>query len=299
MPPKTRKKIIAIVGPTASGKTTAAYYLAKKYHGYIISADSRQLYQGMDIATNKDKPSPLPQYLIDIIKPDQNFTVAQYQQKVFALIDDTPGLPFLTGGTGLYISAIINNLNIPKIPPDYELREKLEQEIKDKGLKEVYKKLLKLDAKIKGQLDPQNPRRVIRALEVCLKSDQPFSSQLIPRAPKYDSLQLGMTIPRAELYQRINNRVEDMFKIGLVEEVKSLLKAGYNSTLPSMSGIGYKETAEYLNNKISLEKTKELIKQRTRNYARKQLTWFKKDKTIRWIDNTKEGEVIIAKFLVK
>jgi len=305
-------KLIVIVGPTASGKTDLATKLANFFSGEIVSADSRQIYKGMDIGTNKIKGKKvkkgketviiykgIPHYLIDILKPNQEFTVAQFKIRAIKIIKDIQKrkkIPFLVGGTGLYIKAVVDNLKIPKVKPDKKLRKKLEKEIKKRGLNWAWRKLLKLDPEAKEFVQKDNPRRIIRALEVCLKTKKKFSELRKVGKPLFDTLQLGIKISRKSLYKRINQRVEKMIKAGLIDEVKNLLKK-YPPTLPSLTGIGYKEIISYLNGKISLKEAIEEIKKNTRHFARRQITWFKKDKRIYWIKNYQEAKKIIKNFL--
>lgn len=294
------QKIIAILGPTAAGKTSWAEGFAKKYNGYVISADSRQIYREMDIGTNKVKTLSEDQYLINIVNPDEEYTLAEYQKDVFELIEKRKDcLPFLVGGTGLYISSVIDNLKIPKAPPDFKLRKKLQQEISTEGINKVYDKLLEIDPGSKYRIDKNNHRRVIRALEVFAQTGKPFSEQSKPGPKKFDVLQIGIDIPRNKLYERINTRVNQMINEGFLDEVRTLRKKGYKKTLPSMSGIGYRELIEYLDSNILKEDAIEQIKQRTRNYARRQLTWFRKDKRIKWVRQKEEAEDLITDFLKK
>lgn len=310
------KSLVVILGPTASGKTDFAIKLAKKFKGEIICADSRTIYKGMDIATAKPLGKKsiinnqlsiiiqgIPHYMIDIIKPNQTFTVAQFKKIAIKIIKDIHQrgkLPFLVGGTGLYISAIVNNLEIPSVRPDKNLRKKLEKQAKKYGLNYLYKKLLKQDPEAQNFVQKDNLRRIIRALEVCLKTKKPFSQLRQKGKPLFKTLQIGIKIPRQKLYQRINQRVDKMIKMGLVDEVKKLSRK-YSFNLPSMSGIGYRQIKLYLQNKKSLNEAIDLIKRDTRHYAKRQMTWFKRDKRIRWLSptNFKKAQKIIKKFIEK
>jgi tRNA dimethylallyltransferase len=317
-------KIIVILGPTASGKTGLSLKLAKKFSGEVVNADSRQIYKGMDIGTGKIKADKrrykrgltqitaggVMHHLLDIVSPDKEFTLADYKKKAVAAIKDIlkrGKLPFLVGGTGLYIQSVVDNLEIPAVPPDKKLRAQFEKEIKKPGaLARWYKKLLKLDPGAVDVIDKKNPRRIIRALEVCIATGKPFSKLREKGEQLFDTLQVGITLPREKLYGKIDKRVEQMIKDGLAGETKKLLKK-YSPNLPSMSGIGYKEIGKYLEqeSKIeSLESRKKLlaqkiqeIKWRTHAYARRQMTWFRRDKFIKWVKNYKGCEQEIAKWL--
>ena len=307
---KNRKpKIVVIVGPTASGKSTLAVQLAKKFNGEIVSADSRQVYRGMDIGTAKPEvqrtsglaviSEGIPHYLINIKNPDENYTVAEYKRDAIKAINKIikkKKLSILVGGTGLYIKAIVDNLNIPKVAPDFKLRKKLEKEIKKYGLNFVFNKLIKLDPEAAYVIDPNNPRRIIRALEIAIKTGKPFSAQRKTGKPLFNFIEIGIRLSDNILNKRINKRVDLMIKSGLLEEVKNLVKK-YGPKQQSFDAIGYREIIDFLNGKISLEEATELIKKNTRNYAKRQMTWFKKNKRIHWIRNEKEAEKLIKKFL--
>jgi tRNA dimethylallyltransferase len=301
-------KLIVILGPTASGKTGLSLKLAKKFKGEIVNADSRQIYRGMDIGTGKvvDRRG-VRHYLLDVVNPDEEFTLVDYKKKAVAVIRDIlkrGKVPLLVGGTGLYIQAVVDNLEIPAVPPNKKLRAQFEREIKKPdALLKWYKKLLKLDPSAKNVVDANNPRRIIRALEVSLATGQPFSKLREKGEPMFDVLQIGINLPRQKLYEQIDRRVEQMIKDGLVNETKKLLKK-YDPALPSMSGIGYKEIGEYLSQKVRESESQKLlveavqkIKYRTHAYARRQMTWFRKDKRIVWIRNYKEAEKKIGKWL--
>ncbi len=278
-------KLIVILGPTASGKSDLAIKLAKKFNGEIVSADSRQIYQEMDIGTNKltqKQMSGIKHYLIDLIKPDQEFTLTQYKRLAIKAIKDIQKrgqLPFLVGGTGLYIQTVVDNLQIPRAKPDKKLRNKLEK----LSNQELLQQLKKIDPLTAATIDLNNKRRLIRALEVCLKTKKPFSQQRKKGQPLFDVCQIGLKLNKKTLERRINQRVEQMFKMGLIKETKKLAKK-YSLDRPAMSGIGYQEINQYLQGKINLRQAKALIKQHTRQYARRQMTWFKKDQRINWLN---------------
>ncbi|MBI2098989.1 tRNA (adenosine(37)-N6)-dimethylallyltransferase MiaA [Candidatus Uhrbacteria bacterium] len=298
-------KIIVIAGPTATGKTDLGIKIAKKFNGEVISADSRQIYRGMDIGTGKPKISDfrfqisevdgIKHHLISIVDPDEEFTVALWKQEAIAAIKNIltrNKLPIIVGGTGLYIKSLVENLDIPQVPPDFALRKKLELRIKKQGLKVLYKELLKLDPGAKGVVDQRNSRRVIRALEVCLITGKPFSSLQKQGEPMFEVLELGIDVPREKLYKRIDRRVLEMYKEGLLKETKKFLKR-YSPHIPAMSGIGYKEAGEHLAGKISLEEAIVKTQLRTHAYARRQLIWFRKDKKIKWIKTQEQAEKLV------
>lgn len=303
------QKLIVICGPTASGKTSWSLKLAKKYDGDIISADSRQIYKKMDIGTAKERGGwrtnflrrtlyieGIPHHLIDFLDPGKNFSVAEFRDKAvkYVKVAHFKGkIPFLVGGTGLYIHAVIDNLNIPRIPPNKKLRESLES----KSNEELMIWLKELDPVTAETVDAHNNRRIIRALEVCILSGQPFSQQQLKGEPIFDVLQIAIDQPREVLYERINKRVDKQMKNGLLEEIKNLLKQKYSWDLPSMTGIGYKQFKDYFAGNISLEQSVENLKQANRNYAKRQLTWFKRDPRIHWVKTIEEADDLILKFL--
>lgn len=304
-----KEKLIIILGPTASGKTDLSLKLAKEFNGEIINADSRQIYKYMNIATAKEPGkrknekyivNGIAHYLIDFIEPDHEYTLAHFQKDAVKRIKEIQSrgkVPFLVGGTGLYISSIVDNYSIPKGKPNKKLRVQLEKDFRTKGLEYLWKKLIQKDPGAAKVVDKNNPRRVIRALEVVLTTGQPFSQLREKRESIFDILQLGVKIGKKELEKRINLRTERMVKQGLLDETRKLLKKGYKADLPSMSGIGYKEAIQYFLGRISFGQMVDLIKQNTRQYAKRQMTWFKRDKRIVWIKEYKKAENMVGKFL--
>lgn len=296
------KKLIVILGPTASGKSDLAIQLAKKFRGEIVSADSRQIYRGLDIGTakvTKEKRKIIPHYLIDIRKPNQIYTVGQFKKDAIRAINkiiEQGKIPFLVGGTGLYIKAIVDNLEIPKVKPDLKLRKKLEAKIEKDGLEAIFEKLTKIDPEAAYIVDPKNPRRIIRALEVAIKAKKPFSSLRKEGTPLFDVLQIGLNPGEKELKKRIEKRMNEMIKKGLVKEVKNLIKI-YDKNLPTFDAIGYREIIDYLDKKYPLEEAILRINKNSWRYARKQMSWFKKDARIYWIKNQKQADTLIRKFL--
>lgn len=287
-----KPKIIVIVGPTASGKSDLAIRLAKKINAEIVSADSRQIYKEMNIGTAKPlkkEMAEIPHYLIDIKKPNQDYTLANYKKdaiKIIARILKKNKLPILVGGTGLYIDAVIDNFDIPRVKPNKKLRNKLEKEIKTRGLEYVFEKLTKLDPEAVNIIDRHNPRRVIRAFEITLATGVPFSSQRRKGKPLFNALKIGISLSKEKLKERIERRVDKMIKQGLVKEVKNLIKK-YSKKQPIFSAISYKEIISYLRGNISLKETTNLIKTNTWQYSRRQMTWFRQDKNIHWFQSSK------------
>jgi tRNA dimethylallyltransferase len=297
-----KPKLITIVGPTASGKTSLGIELAKKFNGEIVSADSRQIYRGMNIGTakaTKKEQKKIKHYLIDIKNPNQNYNVANFKKDAILAIKKIikkGKLPFLVGGTGLYINAVTENLNIPKIKPNKKLRKELENELKQFGINYLFQKLVKLDPEAQYIVDPKNPRRIIRALEITILSSVPFSKQRNKGEKLFDVLKIGINLPKEILYQKIDKRVDLMIKQGLINEVKKLIKK-YGMHCQSFDAIGYREIIDYLNNKIKKEQAILEIKKNTKLFAKRQITWFKKDKEIHWIQSQKEAEELIKKFM--
>ncbi len=298
------KQVIVIVGPTASGKTKLSIELAKRLDGEIISADSMQVYKYMDIGTAKpkaDEMQGIKHYLVDEILPNQEFNVVRFKElaeKYLEEIIEKDKQPVIAGGTGLYISSLVNNINFSETECDWELRKQLSSEAEKKGPGYIYEKLKQLDPEAAAAIHPNNVKRVIRALEVLLQTQKPISyhnekSREIP--PKYKYIMLGLTIERDKLYDRINKRVDMMLENGLVNEVRRLVELGFSDSITSMQGIGYKEILYYLRNEITLEEATELIKRESRRYAKRQLTWFRRINEIKWfsIDNPGNTNTII------
>lgn len=288
------KRLIAIVGPTASGKTAAAHELAKRVGAEIISADSMAVYRGMDIGTAKpsaDEQREVPYHLIDVADPDEQFTVADYQGLAVEAVEDIiqrGRLPIIAGGTGLYIRAVIDGLNIPAAGIDTELRARLKQEAEEKGGERLHERLAEVDPATAERLHPNDVKRIIRALEVYEQSGRPMSEiveETRPKTPRYPgALIYGLTMDREKLYGRIEARVDELIERGLAEEVRQLLSKGYDVNLPAMQGLGYKEIAGCLKGEYDINYAVLLLKQSTRRFAKRQYTWFRADKRIRWID---------------
>lgn len=273
--------LIVILGPTAIGKTSLALQIAAQHPVEIISADSRQIYQYMDIGTAKPTPTEqaqAPHHLIDVVTPDENLSLAQYQRLAYAHIEDIHArgkIPMLVGGTGQYITAILEGWSIPEIPPNEALRQELEAFAQIHGTAALYQRLQTLDPEAAEKIHPNNVRRVVRALEVCLQSGTPMSVLQRKRPPHYSVRQYGLTLERDALYQRADQRLDEMVQQGFVEEVAMLLNKGYTATLPAMSGIGYQQIAAHLAGSMSLEQALQETKYLTHDFIRRQITWFR------------------------
>ncbi|MDF2987069.1 MAG: tRNA isopentenyltransferase MiaA [Eubacterium sp.] len=290
------KDVIVIAGPTASGKTNLSIELAKHLDGEIISSDSMQVYKYMDIGTAKPTAAEMQgikHYLIDEILPSEEFNVVKFKELAEKYIEEIINKgkqPILVGGTGLYISSLVNNITFSETQIDWELREKLTKEAEEKGAGYVHEKLKEVDPSAAESIHPNNVKRVIRALEVYYQTQKPITyhneiSRAIPS--KYNFIILALTMEREKLYDRINKRVDIMLENGLVNEVEKLVEMGFGDSITSMQGIGYKEILAYLKNEISLDEAVENIKRESRRYAKRQITWFKRMNEIKWfsIDN--------------
>ena len=283
--------LIAIVGPTAAGKTALSIDLAETLGGEIVSADSRQIYRGMDIGTAKASPeerAAVPHHLLDVVDPDQVLTLAEYQRLAYAAIDailDRGRLPFLVGGTGQYVHAVLEGWRIPEVPPDAAVRAALEAEAASQGAAALHARLARLDPAAAERIDYRNVRRVIRALEVCTIAGRPISELQTKSPPPYRVVQIGVTRPRPELYAAIDARVDRMIAAGLVDEVRGLAAAGYGWELPAMTGLGYRQIGGYLRGECRLEEAIAAVKQGTRRFVQQQYNWFGlSDPAIRWVD---------------
>lgn len=301
-------RLVAIVGPTGIGKSRLALRLAQTFNGEIVSADSRQVYRHMDIGTAKPEKKELslvPHHLIDIVNPDEAFSLAQYQVLAYQAIKSIQHhhrLPLLVGGSGLYVWAVLEGWRIPHVEPDLEFRRRLEQKAADAGFEELYQELVKVDPDAAQKIDPRNVRRVIRALEVHRKAKISFSELQSKEKPPFEAFIIGLTASRAEIYRRIDLRIDDMIRRGLVTEVEKLVSMGYDFSLPAMSGIGYKQIGLFLQGKLTLEAATEQIKYETHRFVRQQYNWFRlEDDRIRWFDIERqpasEIEASLARFL--
>jgi tRNA dimethylallyltransferase len=283
--------LLAIVGPTAVGKTTLALRLAEALNGEVVSADSRQVYRGMDIGTAKpttEERTRTPHHLIDIREPDEPLSLAEYQRMAYQAVDSLLArskLPMLVGGTGQYVRAVVEGWSIPTVPPDKALRASLYAQAEASGPKVLHARLRSLDPLAAERIDPRNVRRVVRALEVCLIAGQPISELQRKTPPPYRITQIGLTLPRQALYQRADERIDAMIAAGLIDEVRQLVEAGFDWHLPAMSSLGYREIGIHLRGEISLEEAVQRIKRETRRFIRHQYNWFRlSDPRLHWFD---------------
>jgi len=291
------KKLIVILGPTASGKSELAIKLAKKFNGEIVSADSRQVYKGMDIGTGKitkKEMKGIPHYLLDVASPKRRFTVAQYRKLALKAIEKVfkkRKVPILCGGTGFYIQAVVDGIIIPEVKPDWRLRSNLNKF----PVEELYKILKKLDPRRAKAIEKKNPRRLIRAIEIIMKTKKPvppFKKQPLP----YPVLMIGIKKLPEELKKLIEKRFLKWLKIGLIAEVKKLRKLGLPWKRIEEFGIHYRVITQYLQNKLSYKEMIEHSLKELHNYAKHQMTWFKRDKRIIWVKNYKKAEKLVKSF---
>jgi len=287
-----KPRLLVIVGPTAVGKTALSLYLAKKFDGEIISGDSMQVYRGMDIGTAKATPEErqqVPHHLIDIIDPDDLFSVQQFKELARLKIDEITArnrLPILVGGTGLYIEAVTHDYEMPYVPENTAFRQEMRRIAETEGVLSLHRRLKEVDPKTAEKLHPNDVKRMIRALEVYHGTGRPFSELKGKGTSPYQTLWIGLTMPRELLYRRINERVDLMMEEGLVDEVRKLRERGYHLGLTSMQAIGYKEIMSYLEGDITKEEAIHLIKRGTRKYAKRQFSWFRRLPEIHWFDVT-------------
>lgn len=303
-----KQKLLIIAGPTGVGKTELSIKLAKLLNGEVISADSMQIYKYMDIGSakvTKDEMQGVKHHMIDVVLPSENFTVVDYKnmaEKEIKNVIEQNKLPIIVGGTGLYINSLTCNMNFTEAESDIEYRKYLEDLAIEKGNEYVHNLLKEIDPISYEKIHANNLKRVIRALEVYKVSGKPFSSfndlETFYKS-KYDIYYYVLTMNRDKLYDRINIRVDKMFSDGLLQECKNLKELGYNTTMQSMQGIGYKEVLYYLDNKITLEEAREMIKQGSRNYAKRQLTWFRKDPRVKFINKDIYSEEAILNLIIK
>lgn len=285
------EKLLVILGATAVGKTDLSLKVARMFDGEVISADSRLFYRHMDIGTAKpslEERATIPHHFIDIVNPDETVTLGWYQDECYRLIGRLHAngkLPILVGGTGQYIKAIVEGWGIPRVAPQPDLRAELELEESH----DLHLRLQKLDPSAAQKIHPNNKRRLVRALEVCIVAGEPISKQQEKNPPPYDILRLGLRRDRQQLYKRIDERVDRMIAAGLLDEMHTLSDMGYGSELPAMSGLGYQQLWEYLAGKQTLEEAVERIKMETHRFVRHQNNWFGSDEQIVWVDANSEA----------
>jgi tRNA dimethylallyltransferase len=284
-----KQRLIAFLGPTASGKSALALRIAERFGGEIVSADSRLVYRYMDIGTAKPSAAErarIPHHVIDLVPPDAPYDLARWQVDAAAAIASIAArgrLPLLVGGTAQWSTALLDGWQPPAVAPDPVFRAAMEERVASEGVGPVWEELRARDPAAAETTGP-NARRIIRALEVIRATGKPFSAQRTQVPTPYDDLRLGLLLPRDELYRRIDTRVESMLAAGLVDEVRALLEWGYGPELPAMSGIGYAQAVEYIRGDVTFNQMCERIKQATHRYARHQTTWLRRDPSIIWID---------------
>ncbi len=282
--------LIVLLGPTAVGKTALSLELCRRFSGEVVSADSRQIYRMMDVGTAKataGEQATAPHHLIDIRRPDEPLTVAEYQRLAYCTINavhERGNVPFLVGGTALYVRAVVEGLRIPEVPPDPEIRAELEAFLATEGREALFQRLEESDPATAAVIDHRNPRRILRALEIFLITGRPKVELEGKEPPPYRTLQIGLSRNRTHLYQRIDQRVDSMITQGLIEETERILAADFDPKLPALTSLGYREIQAYLEQAMSLDEAVDKIKTETHRYVRHQTTWFRKMENILWFD---------------
>ena len=281
--PKENLEPIFVAGPTASGKSDFAYYLADTFESQVISCDSMQIYKGLDVGTAKDSKEILDKYdvkMVDIVPVDYDFSVAEYAERAKKEIEtaiNNGKLPIIVGGTGLYFESLLYPMSFGEAPKDTTVRAKYEQELKEKGNEYLYNKLIKMDSEAATVIHMADNKRIVRALEIMELTNKKWS-EVKDNKPEINPIMVAFNTDRAKLYERINERVDKMMSLGLLDEVESVNNFTYNS----MKAIGYREFVDY--NGDNLEQIVDIIKQDTRNYAKRQLTWFRKYPFVHWVE---------------
>jgi tRNA dimethylallyltransferase len=299
-----RSRIVVVAGPTAVGKTALGIALAEEFNGEVVNADSRYLYRGFDIGVAKPdlvERRGIPHHLIDILPPDGEMSLARYQDLALEAIAAVTGrskLPILVGGTPLYINAVVEGWNMPRVPPNPALRGTLEAEARAGGLETLEQRLREVDPAAAERCG-RNLRRIIRALEVYEETGIPMSSQESKGPPPFETLELGLTMPRDALYRAVDDRVRSQIERGLVAEVRSLLERGVPENAPAMSSLGYRQLLPYLRGESSLEQAVERIRHYTHRYVRHQETWLRRNSRLIWLDVTSPEWMAAAKSRVR
>jgi len=287
-----RRKILVVAGSTATGKKSLALALAQRFGGEIVSADSRKVYRGLDIGTAKPSPEDracIPHHLIDVVDPDEPFNAAEWVERAAAAVSDIHGrgrLPIISGGTGFYIRAFREGLSSGMVSSP-EIRRELEHELAESGPRALHDRLVVIDPVRAAELHVRDTFRIMRAIEVYLVTGRTFTDMretAVIRGGDYDYHSIGITMERQRLYERIDARVDDMIDRGLPDEVKSLLNSGFSRELTSLDTVGYKEWFAFIDGAAPFEECREAVKRNTRRYAKRQLTWFRSEPDIRWID---------------
>lgn len=288
-----KKPLIVLTGPTAVGKTSLSIYLAKAVNGEIISADSMQVYKGMDIGSakiRKEEMQGVTHYLVDILEPEEEFHIVKFQELAKAALEEIYAkgkIPILVGGTGFYIQAVTRDIDFTQAEQETSYREELEQFAKEKGAEYLHEKLREVDSKSAENIHANNVKRVIRALEFYHQNGTPISEhneEKKQQTSPYNLAYFVLTAPREILYERIDRRVDQMMEEGLLEEVKSLRERGCHRGMVSMQGLGYKEILAYLEGEYPLEEAVRILKRDTRHFAKRQLTWFRREQDVIWVD---------------
>ncbi len=298
--------LVAIVGPTGVGKSQMALRLAQTLDGEIVSADSRQVYRHMDIGTAQPSPEELsliPHHLVNIVSPDEEFSLARYQPLAFQAIEDIQRrgkLALLVGGSGQYLWSVLEGWGIPPVAPNPELRRSLEAQAARGGGDELYQQLVSVNPVAARKIDKRNVRRVVRALEVHRSAQTPFPRLPLKSVPPINTIIIGLTADRAELYRRLDLRIDRMIERGLVGEVEKLVAMGYGFDLPAMSGIGYQQIGMFLRGDLTLAAAIQQVKFETHRFVRRQYNWFQlKDKRIQWFDVQNKADLEIAGLIDK
>ncbi len=283
--------LLGIVGPTAVGKSRLAIQLAQELGGEIVNADSRQVYRYLDIGTAKPTPQEraiVPHHVIDVVSPNENFSLAQYQQLAMRAVEDIQQqdkLPIVVGGSGQYVWSVLEGWGIPQVAPNPEFRQAMEERANQGERDKLHEELSAVDPEAAQRIDPRNVRRTIRALEVFNETETPFSQLQRKEAPPFSVFVIGLTADREELYRRINLRVDRMIEQGLVDEVKRLVSRGFDFNMPALSSIGYQQIGQFLRDELTLPGAIQQMKFETHRLARQQYTWFQlEDSRIHWFD---------------